>query len=98
MRARAPAPGPANTARISPKSRNGPGRTDAVNTLVVNAGSSSLKLRAIGPTDDVLASTTIDGWKGEADTEAIDAFARDAPDLSAVGHRVVHGGDRWSAA
>jgi acetate kinase len=69
-----------------------------VNTLVVNAGSSSLKLRVVAPTDDVLASTTIDGWKGEADTDAIDAFARDAPDVSAVGHRVVHGGDRWSSA
>jgi acetate kinase len=59
--------------------------------LVVNAGSSSLKLRLIGPGDDLLAS---------ADTEpdadlpgALAGFGR----VDAVGHRVVHGGTRYTA-
>src|SRR3954447_12347250 len=68
------------------------------NVLVVNAGSSSLKLRVIDDADAILASTTINGWNGETDVEPIAAFAREGPDVHAVGHRVVHGGDRWSAA
>jgi acetate kinase len=59
--------------------------------LVVNAGSSSLKLRAIDDDDRVAASTD-----SEPDSNGIhDALARflaDAPALTAAGHRVVHGG------
>jgi acetate kinase len=52
-----------------------------VRVLVVNAGSSSLKLSLLGPDDALL-------WTG-SDLGELQA----APD--AVGHRVVHGGDRF---
>ena len=53
--------------------------------LVVNAGSSSLKLRVLGPGDELLGSSQDD------DAEAALAGL---PVADAVGHRVVHGGDR----
>jgi acetate kinase len=58
--------------------------------LVVNAGSSSLKLRLLGG-DDAVEQT--------ADTEPggdLEAVLRDWPQPDAVGHRVVHGGTRFS--
>jgi acetate kinase len=62
-----------------------------VRVLVVNAGSSSLKLRLLGDGDELLAERDLSvgepigelGALGEAD---------------AVGHRVVHGGTRFSRA
>jgi acetate kinase len=57
-----------------------------VNVLVVNAGSSSLKLRLLGDHDELL---------GRADLERGDlgdAIATLGPRPDAVGHRVVHGG------
>ena len=53
--------------------------------LVVNAGSSSLKLRVLGGDDAVLASHDL------APDEPWPAL----PDVDAVGHRVVHGGTRF---
>jgi acetate kinase len=76
--------------------------TDAV--LVLNAGSSSLKYRVVAPGGNPLVSGTVErvdetGWD--------DAFARLAgelaeaevgeKDLLGVGHRVVHGGARFTA-
>ena len=62
--------------------------------LVVNAGSSSLKLDLIGPGEQVEASATVDPWDGDPASaeEAVAAVldGRPAPEL--VGHRVVHGG------
>src|SRR3954470_10505153 len=98
MPAPAPGPGPASTARICLRWPSGPGPTDGVNTLVVNAGSSTLKLRVVDEADRIIRSVTIDPWKGDDDTDAIAAFARDAPDLAAAGHRVVHGGLRYTKA
>ena len=69
-----------------------------MNVLVVNAGSSSLKLRVVSHDDSVLASATVDPWEGEHDIEPIAAFAREAPPAGAVGHRVVHGGERFTSA
>ena len=40
-------------------------RADQV--LVVNAGSSSLKLRVLGPADEITAALDIDAWDGRAD-------------------------------
>jgi acetate kinase len=57
--------------------------------LVLNAGSSSLKLRVLGPGDEVLA--TCDAAAG-AEAETIARFLDGAPELDAAGHRVVHGG------
>src|SRR4051794_25082865 len=97
---------PARRARTRPRSRTGPGRTDAARrmtrVLVINAGSSSLKVSAIEVgTREPLASAQAD-WGADA-TRATD---RDAalqkalaglPDIEfdVAAHRVVHGGTRF---
>ncbi|MBN9112465.1 MAG: acetate/propionate family kinase [Pseudonocardia sp.] len=58
--------------------------------LVVNAGSSSLKLRLLGPDDEV--ERTADIGPG-AD---LDGVVGDWPRPDVVGHRVVHGGTRFT--
>jgi acetate kinase len=64
-----------------------------VRILVVNAGSSSLKLRLLGDADLVLASRDLPPpdvtWEASA---ALRAALADLGDVDAVGHRVVHGG------
>jgi len=52
--------------------------------LIVNAGSSSLKLRLLGPDDSLRRS-----W---------DSLPRELPDVGVVVHRIVHGGKEFSAA
>ncbi|MGH8889238.1 MAG: acetate/propionate family kinase [Acidothermaceae bacterium] len=52
--------------------------------LIVNAGSSSLKLRLLGPDDSLLQS-----W---------DSLPQDLPDVDVVVHRIVHGGREFSSA
>jgi acetate kinase len=66
--------------------------------LVVNAGSSSLKLRLLGPGDDVLADREVERWDGEPDHADIADFVRGLDGVDAVGHRVVHGGSRFIEA
>ncbi|MEY2459531.1 MAG: acetate kinase [Acidimicrobiaceae bacterium] len=63
--------------------------TDAV--LVVNAGSSSLKLSIIAA-DNVttISATTIESWDGE-EVDTVASFIQ-GHRIDAVGHRVVHGG------
>ena len=58
--------------------------------LVVNAGSSSLKLSMLDG-DDVVAGSELDGWDGH-DTSGLARLADRAGPPDAVGHRVVHGG------
>jgi acetate kinase len=65
-----------------------------VRVLVVNAGSSSLKLRALGPSDELEAERDLQ----PGDPGALAAALDDLPRPDAVGHRVVHGGERYSAA
>jgi acetate kinase len=60
--------------------------------LVVNAGSSSLKLRVLGEDDDVLAEHHLQRWTGSDETGPLEEFLARAPRVDAVGHRVVHGG------
>ncbi len=67
--------------------------------LVVNAGSSSLKLRLLDRNDSVLGEEHVEDWdpEDEAVTEkALRRFER-LGEPEAVGHRVVHGGERFSA-
>jgi acetate kinase len=64
--------------------------------LVVNAGSSSLKLRVLDPTDDVVASADLPAPRGAADADAIGAAIAGFGPLEATGHRIVHGGTRYS--
>jgi acetate kinase len=57
--------------------------------LVVNTGSSSLKLRLLGHDDEVLATADLEHWDGSGlDGQFDDRWRR----AEAVGHRVVHGG------
>jgi acetate kinase len=62
--------------------------------LIVNAGSSSLKLRLLDETDDVVASADLPAVRGVTDAKLVaDAVAGwGGEPIDAVGHRVVHGG------
>ena len=60
--------------------------------LVVNAGSSSLKL-AVMDGDHQVASTTVERWEGD-DLGPISRFVEEVDDVGAIGHRIVHGGPR----
>jgi acetate kinase len=74
--------------------------------LVLNAGSSSLKYRVLDPdTGEAPAGGTVErvdesGWDGafEQVSRDIAAAGVDPAELVAVGHRVVHGGDRYTEA
>ncbi|WP_239404480.1 acetate/propionate family kinase [Frankia sp. Cj3] len=69
-----------------------------LNILVVNAGSSSLKLRLLGPDDSVLASVDLDVRAGQPEPAGVRAAIGGLARLGAsgvpgaVGHRIVHGG------
>ncbi|HKF33080.1 MAG TPA: acetate/propionate family kinase [Jatrophihabitantaceae bacterium] len=63
-----------------------------VNVLVVNAGSSSLKLRLLDRDDTVVATADL-----PADGDVARAL-REWPTPAAVGHRIVHGGTDFTAA
>jgi acetate kinase len=67
-----------------------------MNVLVVNAGSSSLKLRVLDGADGTVASTQLERWAGEADVDSLADFIRSAGQVDAVGHRIVHGGQRFT--
>ena len=71
-----------------------PGALDRV--LVVNAGSSSLKL-ALFDGDDQVDGTTVERWEGAGHVEPIEHFLDGCGRVDAIGHRVVHGGPRYSA-
>jgi acetate kinase len=62
-----------------------------VRVLVVNAGSSSLKLRLLGPDDRVAARADLGAPDGLGPDEVRDAV-EGLGAFDAVGHRVVHGG------
>ena len=60
--------------------------------LVANTGSSSLKLRLVGPSDLIAAAADLPPPGDPVDVEAMRAFLQTADGIGAVGHRVVHGG------
>jgi len=64
--------------------------------LVVNAGSSSVKLSLLGPGEESIAERELSAPRSEVDGEelraALDGGLREA---DAVGHRIVHGGARF---
>jgi acetate kinase len=66
--------------------------------LVVNAGSSSLKLRVLGAADEVTGSADLSPWDGTPDDPGLRDFLDGLAGVGAVGHRVVHGGHRFTAA
>jgi acetate kinase len=69
-----------------------------VRILVVNAGSSSLKLRVLDNEDKVVESVDLAAPREEGSDEeigrAVEGFGR----VDAVGHRIVHGGSDYSAS
>jgi acetate kinase len=66
--------------------------------LVVNAGSSSLKVSLVGPDDVSLDEKEFDARDGHIDDVGLEAAIRRMADIEAVGHRVVHGGPRYPAS
>ena len=68
---------------------------DVERVLVVNAGSSSLKLRVLGGDDDVVADHDVERWDREPDHADAGDFIRSLDRVDAIGHRVVHGGSRF---
>jgi len=60
--------------------------------LVVNAGSSSLKLRVLDPADTVTGTADLPAPRGSAEDEAVKSAIESLGPVDAVGHRVVHGG------
>ena len=71
--------------------------------LVLNAGSSSLKYQVLDAGEQTEAGGTVErvdetGWDDAFDevTSAMAEAGVDPGDLLAVGHRVVHGGDRYT--
>lgn len=64
--------------------------------LVVNAGSSSLRLRVLGPDDAVVTFEDLPASAGQADDAAVARFIRNLTPVDAVGHRIVHGGTLFS--
>jgi acetate kinase len=66
--------------------------------LVVNAGSSSLKLSLLASGDQVLAEHELDAPDGDGGVEQLGGAIAGLPAVDAVGHRVVHGGERFREA
>src|SRR6266496_4471617 len=72
-------------------------RVGGLRVLVVNAGSSSLKLRLLDPDDGVEGSGDVPATHGEADQAALGDVLKElgAERADAVGHRIVHGGSEF---
>jgi acetate kinase len=60
--------------------------------LVVNAGSSTLKLRIVADDDTIAGAVDVDPWDGHGAATEVEALLDAAGGVDAVGHRVVHGG------
>jgi acetate kinase len=64
--------------------------------LVVNAGSSSLKLSVLDDGDAITDAAEIDPWDGRPDHDELTGFISRNGNEAAVGHRVVHGGSTFT--
>src|SRR5262249_13178630 len=81
------------------RSATGPGRirsADPVRVLVVNAGSSSLKLRVLDDSDKVTGTADLPAPRGAADAVAIGSALASLGAADAAGHRIVHGGTSFT--
>jgi acetate kinase len=65
--------------------------------LVVNAGSSSLKVRLLDADDQVVSTADLPAPRGEADREQFRSALAGLGKADAVGYRVVHGGTYFTA-
>ncbi len=71
---------------------------DLAPILVVNAGSSTVKLSLIGARGETLATRELEAPQSEVDPEALHDVLDDRfREADAVGHRIVHGGERFRA-
>ncbi len=66
--------------------------------LAVNAGSSTLKLRLVTSDDQIEATFDVDPWDGSAKANGVSEWLYGLADVDAVGHRIVHGGNRFTSA
>jgi acetate kinase len=66
-----------------------------VNVLVVNSGSSSLKLRLIDAADDLVAAADLPRLEESELSDALGNFLEQNPVVDAAGHRIVHGGSAF---
>jgi acetate kinase len=64
--------------------------------LVLNAGSSSLKLSLVDSDDRVLADREFEVAEGRLDEAQLATAIHEMEGIEAVGHRVVHGGPRYT--
>jgi acetate kinase len=70
-----------------------------VRVLVVNAGSSSIKLSLLGSDDELFAERELEAQQATIDADALRrAVGEGLADADAVGHRIVHGGERFREA
>jgi acetate kinase len=67
-----------------------------VRVLVVNAGSSSLKLRVLDGSDQVTGTADLPAPRGAADAAAVGPALASLGDADAAGHRIVHGGTSFT--
>jgi acetate kinase len=67
-----------------------------MHVLVVNVGSSSLKLRFLDDRDQVVKSADLPVWVPDISDRDPSRALRDWPPPDVVGHRVVHGGTRFT--
>jgi acetate kinase len=83
---------PGRLATLCPGEPSHPRR---LRVLTVNAGSSSLKLRLLDEKDSLVSSADLATYRGQVDQDEIETAIAGLPTPDAVGHRIVHGGDRF---
>ena len=82
-------PAGARRARLGPR----------VRVLVVNAGSSSLKLRLLAADDALLGECELAAPRSEIDVDEVrEVVSSELGAADVVGHRIVHGGERFRSA
>jgi len=64
--------------------------------LALNAGSSSLKLSLVDQGDTVVADREFEVAEGRLDESQLATAIHDMPGIEAIGHRIVHGGPRYT--
>src|SRR5712691_5780893 len=81
---------------------NGPsGKPRVRRVLILNAGSSTLKWVVLDATDSSVSAKGVTDWSptnSAAQVSVLRSALRDVRDIAAIGHRVVHGGPRFSEA
>lgn len=69
-----------------------------VRVLVLNAGSSSLKVSLVDEDEHVTAESDFEVAEGQLDETQLATAIRGMGQVDAVGHRIVHGGPRYHAS